>query len=245
MGWGDRYESHFYVGISADTLMMVIKEQYPGLRLPGGSPSQSETAPILPAPSDSGPRPSISGVDDRSHTIVVVAGSITLKDQLHEYAFRGEELSGMSYLDFMLDTYDAKSDEHDAVAASSIGPDEHAESSRQVCRTRNRRVAYRQGFTRLGRCRVFCTTGHETLPHFLGGWFPRSDREKERELYCASMLALLRPWTDLSQLKTDAESFEHVFNTFIDAVPKRTKDIVENIQLLSRVLRWCQEPMGC
>ena len=44
------------------------------------------------------------------------------------------------------------------------------------------------------------------------------------------MLALLRPWTDLSELKTDAESFEQVFNTFIDAAPKRTKDIVENIQ---------------
>jgi hypothetical protein len=64
----------------------------------------------------------------------------------------------------------------------------------------------------------------------LGGWFPRNDRPAERELYCASMLVLLKPWKDLSELKTDDETFEQIFGSFVDGAPKLTLDIIENIQ---------------
>ena len=30
MGWGDRYESHHYVGISADMIVRALKKKYPG-----------------------------------------------------------------------------------------------------------------------------------------------------------------------------------------------------------------------
>ena len=64
----------------------------------------------------------------------------------------------------------------------------------------------------------------------MGGWFPRNDRPREREFYCASILALLKPWTDLSELKTDTESFAQVFEGFLSAAPKELQDIIENIQ---------------
>ena len=230
MGWGDRFESHFYVGISADAIMTVLKEQYPGLRVTRCVPAPADATASTSASSESSSGPTAEGINDRCHTIVVVPGSIALRDQLLEYAFRGDEMIEMSYLDFMLDTYDAKMDEIEMCPTATISPEDGAENDRWVGRTRNQRVPYRQGFTRPGQCRIFRTCGHETLPHFLGGWFPRNDREKERELYCASMLTLLKPWTDLSHLKTDAESFGHVFDTFMNAAPKKTKDIIENIQ---------------
>lgn len=202
MGWGDRYESHHYVGISADGIVRTLKECFPGLRASTATASSTSSA----------------NNDERPHIITMVSGSITVKDQLNEYMFRGEEIGEMNLLSFVLDTYDAKAEQGDDADLRRGG------------RPLNRRVLYRQGFTKSGRCRVFRTTGHETLPQFMGGWFPRNDRPAERELYCASMLVLLKPWKDLSELKTDDETFEQVFASFIDTAPKMTLDIIENIQ---------------
>ncbi|KAF8817656.1 hypothetical protein BYT27DRAFT_7028728, partial [Phlegmacium glaucopus] len=68
------------------------------------------------------------------------------------------------------------------------------------------------------------------LPHFVGAWPPRNDRPKDKELYCATMLALLRPWLDLCDLKTEMESFEETFESFLAGASKETKDVIENIQ---------------
>ena len=64
----------------------------------------------------------------------------------------------------------------------------------------------------------------------MGRWFPRNDRPSKRELYCASILVLLKPWVDLSELKMDVETFEQVFDSFVMGSTKKTKDIIENIQ---------------
>jgi hypothetical protein len=210
MGWGDRYESHYYVGISADAIIRALKEKFPGLRSPTapGEPTQSNIQ------------------HERPHTLTMVSGAISLKDQLHEYMYRGDEMSCLSLLTFMLDTYDAKCDVK-TIGREGIG---NEIDENLVGRTPNRRVLYRQGFSKKGRCRVYRTDGHETLPHFMGGWFPRNDRPREREVYCASILTLLKPWNDLSELKTDAESFEQVFESFVTSASKKMLDIIENIQ---------------
>ena len=222
MGWGDRFESHYYVGISADALTEALKQKFPGLRSP------QDRARPTPRSTTADDSRGLEAGDDRSHTVTMVSGEITLKDQLHEYMYRGEELSGMSFFFFMLDTYDAKA-KHVEVG---MGDHQVTEEGGHGLRGRppNQRVPYRQGFTRAGRCRVMRTSGHETLPHFMGGWFPRNDKPNERELYCASILALLKPWTDLSELKADDENFEQPFRSFVSAAPKKTLDIIENIQ---------------
>ena len=211
MGWGDRYESHHYVGISADAIIRALKEKFPGLRATASNVNI----------------PAADNTEEHSHVIAMVSGVIALKDQLHEYQYRGEEMDDMSLLSFVLDTYEAKAEQQ-----GRAGGDEEAGNvvQCQVGRPPNRRVIYRQGFTRPGRCRVYRTPGHETLPHFMGGWFPRNDRPHERELYSASMLALLKPWNDLSGLKLNTETFEHAFEAFVDGAPKKTLDIIENIQ---------------
>ena len=227
MGWGDRFESHHYVGISANAIIAALKERYPGLRRPSGPRSQSEGIEQTPGSTGSVDRQGRDGSTERSLTISMVSGVITLRDQLHEYEYRGEELNEMSFLTFMLDTYDAKGE---AIGMSDGQQGAGEASQRSVGRQPNRRVQYRQGFTRTGWCRVFRTTGHETLPHFQGGWFPRNDRPSERELYCASILALLKPWSNLAELKTGADTFEQAFVAFIGTAPKRSLDIIDNIQ---------------
>jgi hypothetical protein len=202
MGWGDRYESHHYVGISADVILRALKDKFLRLR------ASSDTA--APPPTDD--------INERPHIITMVSGAVTLKDQLHEYMFRGEEIGEMNLLTFVLNKYDAKAEQLNDTDLRTGG------------RPSNPRVHYRQGFTKTSRCRVFRSPGHETLPHFMGGWLPRNDRPREMELYCASILVLLKPWNDLAELKTDDETFEQVFNSFVSRAPKKTLDIIENIQ---------------
>ena len=59
---------------------------------------------------------------------------------------------------------------------------------------------------------------------------PRNNRQGDKELYYASILVLLKPWTDLPELKTDMETFEQVFDSFVSSAPKAMLDIIENIQ---------------
>ncbi|KAF8812817.1 hypothetical protein BYT27DRAFT_7272529 [Phlegmacium glaucopus] len=225
MGWGDRFESHHYVAIYSDAIITAVKEKYPGL----GSRTISQThrghGPEMPGRNEG---QTVADMENHNHIITMVSGVITLRDQLHEYMYRGEEMTEMNLLSFVLDTYDTKSETGDGIRggleeALSIG-------SRTCGRSPNRRVPYRPGFNRQGRCRVFRTDGHETLPHFVGAWPPRNDRPKDKELYCAMILTLLKPWLDLSDLKTDIESFEETFDCFVAGASKETEDIIANIQ---------------
>jgi hypothetical protein len=42
------------------------------------------------------------------------------------------------------------------------------------------------------------------------------------------MLALLKPWGSLSDLKADGESFEQVFTPFVAGTSQKNLDIIEN-----------------
>ncbi|KAF8801483.1 hypothetical protein BYT27DRAFT_7262020 [Phlegmacium glaucopus] len=144
--------------------------------------------------------------NEQTHIITMVSGVITLKDQLHE-----------------------KAERKDGVPANQLQASTGA-IQRLGGRPLNPRVPYRQGFNKTGHCRIFRTEGHETLPQFVGSWMPRSNKPQDREIYCASMLALLKPWNNLSELKMDLETFEHSFNGFVDKANKKTHNIIKNIQ---------------
>ncbi|KAF8806046.1 hypothetical protein BYT27DRAFT_7030962, partial [Phlegmacium glaucopus] len=122
-------------------------------------------------------------------------GAITLKDQLNEYMYRGQEIAHMNLLTFLLETYNRKAPKEDNRAESDERVSVEDDLAR-LGRCPNRRVGYREGYNKRGRCRVFRTEGHETLPQFVGCWMLRNDKACDRDIYCASMLALLKPWND-------------------------------------------------
>ncbi|KAG1866095.1 hypothetical protein F4604DRAFT_1585958 [Suillus subluteus] len=73
-------------------------------------------------------------------------------------------------------------------------------------RPRNARVQYLSTHPKYGvRQRIICSQGHNTLPNFIGRYFPRQDDPDIYDFYCASMLLLLKPWRDIA---TDLKSPE-------------------------------------
>ena len=144
-----------------------------------------------------------------------VKGKFLLKDQCCEYMDQGDALEHWSYLDYFLGMYDGK-------------------ILKEKVSTRgwpaNMQVPYHGDHTRPGCCRVLRSSGHETMPYFPRAWFPKCDDNDENGLFQASMLALLKPWRSVHDLKHDDETFRDTFNTFlIDASPT-SASIIKNVQ---------------
>ncbi|RDB16871.1 ATP-dependent DNA helicase PIF1 [Hypsizygus marmoreus] len=213
MGWGDRYESHHYVPIYWDSVIVALKQQFPELR----GKSHVETTNAV---TDRGvPESADCENSDTNVQVIIQDGQIQVRDQLKEYQYRGDALKDYNFLDFFLNTYEGP--------LLDVSGD-HDSSSR--ARPRSVRVPYKAGAGKANTCRVIRSNGHETLPHFFGQWFPRSDDPAMRELYCASMLLLLHPWDSMSALKGTSESFTSSFEAFHQQASTELHHIMENIQ---------------
>jgi hypothetical protein len=132
--------------------------------------------------------------------VEIIDGKITLRDELQNYTWRGEALEQYSYLDFMLNTYDSR--EKPSKATKAWG------------RPQNQRVAY-QGQKNSTRVHILRSSQQETMPNFIGKWFPQCDEPGNREHYCALMLMLLRPWRNLGNLMGQSKTFDHEFSKFM------------------------------
>src|SRR6267154_6634110 len=148
-------------------------------------------------------------------TLTTVKGVLTIKDELKDYVDRGPELAHYSLLDFFLNTYDG---------------DFALPSTSNRGQTLNKRVRYLENTGHGKKCRILRLAGHETMPNFVGNWFPRNDVEEVPEIYHASMLVLLTPWREIGELKSTNESFANAFARFVFAADDRVKDIMANIQ---------------
>ncbi|KAG2741371.1 hypothetical protein P692DRAFT_20752861, partial [Suillus brevipes Sb2] len=91
-------------------------------------------------------------------------------------------------------------------------------------------VPYKQDSHHAGHVRVIRTEGHETMPHFPGNWFPPASDEEHHEFHCASMLALLKPWRDITDIKKPSDSFSSTFENFVSHAPEIVTRIITNIQ---------------
>ena len=153
--------------------------------------------------------------------LTVVDGSIKLKDQLRDYKYRGEELADMSFLEFMLDTYeDSKDNKEDEPEIGSVyDPIDGASNSRGPGRPLSTRIPYQDEAGKGKRCRIIWSQGHETLPRFVGKWFCRSDNDHEKDLFRGSMLMLLKPWRTLDKLKDPSETLRVPFMEIVLIFP--------------------------
>lgn len=146
-------------------------------------------------------------------TIEAIEGRLQVHDQVREYMDRGEPLRQWNYLDFFLGTYDGK---------------RLKERTTPRGRTPNTRVPYKANCNRDKRCRIIRSAGHETMPYFPGQWFPKRDRDGV--LFQASMLALLKPWYSIADLKEESQSWREAFEAFVSQADGRAQRIMENIQ---------------
>ena len=62
--------------------------------------------------------------------------------------------------------------------------------------------------------RVIRPNTERTIPHFVRALFPRKEDRVWRNKYCANILALLKPWRRLSDLKHPNETWDEAFEEF-------------------------------
>ena len=148
-------------------------------------------------------------------TLEMVHGQLQIVDRAREYIDRGDLLEDWSFLSFFLDSYDGF-------------PVKQSDNLRG--RRPNTRIAYREGTGRDGHCRVIRSPGHETMPYFPGQWFPKKNPDDCNGIFEASMLALLKPWRSLTDLKRPNQTFREAYDDFLCEASSETCRIIKNIQ---------------
>jgi hypothetical protein len=161
----------------------------------------------------------------------MVANEVHLRDQMKDYQFRGDALEDMSLFEFVVETYErAKPNDSTATNADEDNNENSNTNVTDGRRLRSVRVPYRDGAGKPKMCRVVRAEGHDTVPRIVGKWPVRNDDPSYRELYCASMALLLKPWRSISELKQTGETFEGNWETYLDALSDRKRRVVDNIQ---------------
>lgn len=167
------------------------------------------------------------GNSEQTVTMTVVGDKLELKDQLRDYQLRGNGLSSLNFLEFTLNTYEGDYKKKNGSDGDVI---DNAGTSRRPGRPRNDRHKYLEQANKGNRCRIVRTNGHETLPKISGSWFNRSDRPNKADLHRACMLALLKPWRTLNDIKRPSESFDAAYTEMLARGDRRTSNFVANAQ---------------
>jgi hypothetical protein len=72
---------------------------------------------------------------------------------------------------------------------------------------------------------------HVYLPNIVGPWLPHRDCDEDsKPYYFAAMLAFLKPWRDLDNLKDHDESWEEIFGSFISNASQQDRDVIAGSQ---------------
>ena len=149
-----------------------------------------------------------------SVTVQIIDGQVEIKEKLAEYVNRGDSLESWSYLDFFLGTYDGKTLKERSSARGRPG---------------NTRVPYKPNTQPEGRCRVLRSSGHDTMPYFPAFWLAKKQEDGNGGLYEASILALLKPWRSITDLKEESHSFKMAFDLFLTTTSDDNRRTVENM----------------
>jgi len=154
--------------------------------------------------------------------------------------FRGSELDEYSFLDFLLDTYDEpkKAVQHTHDTSTTVIEDTWNGDEDQVVtasgkrgRPRNRRIPYQIEHSKHElKVRVLRSAGHNKHPSIIGPHLPRSDDIDHNEFYCAVMLALLKPWRNLNELKNLETTWSEALNDLTTTGGPVIARILANIQ---------------
>jgi hypothetical protein len=73
------------------------------------------------------------------------------------------------------------------------------------------------------------------MPYFPGKWFPKHEEQNTNRLFEASMLALLKLWRTITELKTANETFHEVFECFMEDAPEEMRTLVKKHRVFSQM----------
>lgn len=147
-------------------------------------------------------------------------GRITTKSQLVDYCQCGDGLTDSNIIEYFVNTYEIDIDGRGERSSISNANDR----CRRGCPC-HERVRYLPGHPKaLTKQHIVRGANHNTLPNFIGRYFPPRDDPDEYPLYCACMLMLLKPWRCLeSDLKLLSQTWESAFVDFLSTVSPKTR----------------------
>ncbi len=159
------------------------------------------------------------------------------RDQIQEYKDRGCALQCMNLFDFILNLYNTKKRKKKTTPSS-----EQTTSPDSISRTADNdsNIDYLPECGRDSKTRAIRQGRHETLPDFIGGWFPNHELEKEKELYAACILCLFQPWRQLVDITAAGSNFQSRLDSFVLVNPF-VIDIMDNIDYFHKCLGQCEE----
>jgi hypothetical protein len=159
-------------------------------------------------------------------TLTLLNDAIIARSQLVDYMLRGRELESFSLLTFARDSYERDVDvdrERERENVDDVNP--------LPGRRRHVRSLYLPAHSHYKKkCRVIRPANHKNLLSIPGQYFPRNNVPERYDFYCASMLALLKPWRDLSDLRARHPSWSSAFAAFRSECDQQCIDILVNIQ---------------
>ena len=152
-------------------------------------------------------------------------GHLYTKSQVQDYVLRGECFEDLNFLNFMVETYEV-------TVRKGMGNEidnEHMTS--HIGRTKNPQAKYLSNHPKFeSHIRIQRGNNHNYLPNFIGQWFPRRDRIDKEDYYYAVILALLRPWRNLQELKVGNKTWKDEGLTFLQTATRRQLNIVAGMQ---------------
>ena len=163
--------------------------------------------------------------DDRidNESLMIMAnteGKLYPKRQVEDYILRGLDFEDMGFLSFIVETYEWH------MGAEEMTMEEDSGDGLGRPRNQSSRYLSMHPKSAMHTC-VLRSANHHFLPNIMGPWFPhRDDEERKKNFYYAAMLALLKPWRDLQDLKTNSESWETAFSDFLQNASQRDRDVI-------------------
>jgi hypothetical protein len=174
-------------------------------------------------------------------------GCIRNKCQVTDYCLRGHALENANVISFFTNTYEG---DVDARTRAAMQSDSHLEDvshgPRPRGRPRNERVQYLSTHPKHGiKQRIIRSQGHNTLPNFIGRYFPRRDDPAIYPFYCASMLLLLKPWRNIAtDLKSPEQTWQSAFEEFYSTASQSVRHMISGIQYFYQCETSAQNTQG-
>ena len=173
-----------------------------------------------------------------SSTLVTVTldvngnGKLFFKSQVTDYGLRGESLSTSNVMDFLVNTYKADIDKREKAIALAKDDETDVLQCPKRGKPLHEHVHYLASHPKYkAKQHIVQSQHHNTLPNFIGQYFPHSDDEDQQSFYYASMLTLLKPWRNLqTDLKHPSQMWEEAFNAFCAVASPRDLRVISNIQ---------------
>ena len=135
-------------------------------------------------------------------------GRVAIDSAVLDYMHRGQAMDNWNVIQFIADSYEVTS------ATGAVNKVPYLTTHPQE-KTRVRVIRHKD---------------HNSIVKLQGRRLPRSDRQEDRALYCASMMMLFTPWRQVGDIQRGSDDWEDAYRMFHNDASQDIRDMISNIQ---------------